>query len=69
MSDLRFLFEVTNNKHKQDKDFLKKFTSFIKKEKLANKKIIVNEMLNLFKLASNSKALYFNTIIDCLLLI
>ncbi|CAD8170498.1 unnamed protein product [Paramecium pentaurelia] len=69
ISDLRFLFEVTSNKHKQDKDFLKKFTSFIKKEKLTDKKNIVNEMFNLFKSASNSKALYFNTIIDCLLLI
>ncbi|CAK76856.1 unnamed protein product (macronuclear) [Paramecium tetraurelia] len=69
ISDLRSLFEVTSNRHKQDKDFLKKFTSLIKKEKLIDKKNIVNELLNLFKLASNSKTLYFNTIVDGLLLL
>ncbi|CAK81562.1 unnamed protein product (macronuclear) [Paramecium tetraurelia] len=69
ISDLRSLFEVTSNRHKQDKDFLKKFTSLMKKEKLVDKKNIVNEMLNLFKLASNSKTLYFNTIVDGLLLL
>jgi hypothetical protein len=41
----------------------------IKKEKLNDKKVIVNEILNLFKLAANSKGLYFNTIIDGLLLL
>ncbi|CAD8092105.1 unnamed protein product [Paramecium sonneborni] len=69
ISDLRSLFEVTSNRHKQDKDFLKKFTSLIKKEKLNEKKNVVNELLNLFKLASNSKTLYFNTIVDALLLL
>ncbi|CAD8086828.1 unnamed protein product [Paramecium sonneborni] len=69
ISDLRSLFEVTSNRHKQDKDFLKKFTSLIKKEKLTDKKNVVNELLNLFKLASNSKTLYFNTIVDALLIL
>ncbi|KAM3143276.1 hypothetical protein pb186bvf_004608 [Paramecium bursaria] len=66
LQEIKQLFESKPSKHKQDRDFLKQFLILLKKDQKLD---YIAEVLHQLKNAAQQKSLYFNTIVDCLLII